>query len=94
MSRLNKVVEKELTRTNGLDIDKVNSSIILLLQNSYDAIVDSESVEESIALLFSVKTICITYGVERPNWWYNVRNRYDWQDDTGNPHYGYDLGGF
>ena len=94
MSRLHKVVEKELTRVNGLDMSKVNSGINLLLEYSFDAIDDAESDEDKVALLYSVKTICITYGVKTPNWWYNARNRTDWQDDEAGLRYGYDLGGF
>ena len=59
-----------------------------------DTIDDAESVKRSVALLFSIKTICITYGIDAPSWWYTVRNMYQWQDDNSKPKYGYDLGGF
>jgi len=95
MSRLNKVVEKELERAHGLEIPKVIESFKTLFDSTSNYLIgDSIGNEEKVILLYSIKTICITYGIEKPRWWYSQRNKTDWQDEEAGFRYGYDLGGF
>ena len=83
-------MEKDLVIEDESAVSSFESFTIPAL---YDAIVDANSDEERVALLYSVKSICITYGIDKPKWWYKQRNNTDWLDDDGF-HYGYDLGGF
>jgi len=95
MSRLNKVVEKELERAHGLDMAKVIESHKTMFDSTSNYLIGNEiSTEEKVILLYSIKSICITYGIEKPRWWYSQRNTTNWQDENGELHYGYDLGGF
>lgn len=77
-----------------LDIPVVMLSFNFLIDAMNDRILDADSDEERVALLYAVKVLCLTYGIKRPEWWYNHRNNTDWLDEDGNHHYGYDLGGF
>lgn len=77
-----------------LDISDVMLSFNFLMDAINDRILDANSDEERVALLYVVKTLCLTYGIKRPKWWYKRRNNTGWLDEEGNHHYGYDLGGF
>lgn len=82
------------TLEEQLDISVVKHSFNFLMDAINEKILDANSDEERVALLYAVKIICLTYGIKKPNWWYKRRKNTDWLDEEGDHHYGYDLSAF